>query len=145
MIWCKSQNHAQIATVSKEPRTPDDPSKASGDRLQIPAHQDAGREKFFNPMSQARRTQARHRPIALSQVTRHRETGHDKGPERLQPFKEGFSVVEPKEKTPHSMRVSSEEELTDIPFIAKRSKRPNTSMPTGRHNVCTHVLEDLGL
>ena len=33
------------------------------------------------------------------------------------------------------MRVSSEEESTDLPFIANGSKRPNTSKPTGRRNV----------
>ena len=34
--------------------------------------------------------------------------------------------------------MSSEEESTDLPSIAERSKRPNTSKPTGRHNVFTH-------
>ena len=48
-------------------------------------------------------------------------------------------VVEPKEKTPDHMRVSSEEEPTDLPFIADRSKRPNTSRPIGRHSVFTQL------
>ena len=36
VIRCESENHVPIVTVSKDPRTPDDPSKASGNRLQIP-------------------------------------------------------------------------------------------------------------
>ena len=68
--------------------------------------------------------------------------GSHKVPERLQLDKEGLSreppdsqsvvveqlvVVEPQEKTTDDMRVSPEEESTDLPFIAERSKRPNTS------------------
>ena len=44
-------------------------------------------------------------------------------------------AVESEEKTPNGMRVSSDEETTDLPLIAERSKRPNTSKPTGKHNV----------
>ena len=40
-------------------------------------------------------------------------------------------VVEPQK--PDDMRVSSEEESTDLPSIANRSRRPHTSKPTGRH------------
>ena len=40
------------------------------------------------------------------------------------------------------MRLSSEEKSTDLPFIAERSKRPNTSEPTGKHHVFTHVQND---
>ena len=35
MVRCKSENHVPIVAVSKEPRKHDDPSKSSGDRLQI--------------------------------------------------------------------------------------------------------------
>ena len=108
-------------------------------------------------MSQARRTQARHRVTdCVSHVSRHRETGRIK-------FEDGFNlskkasvvnpsdlhsvvveqpVVEPKEKTPDDMRVSSEEESADLTHIAERSQRPTASKPTGRHDVFTHVLED---
>ena len=81
---------------------------------QVPNHQETSRETFFNPMSQARRTQARHRATdCISLVSRHWEICCKRS-ERLQPFKEGLSgeppdshyvvvkqpVVEPKEKTP---------------------------------------------
>ena len=79
-------------------------------------------------------------------------------PERLQLDKEGplcdpppllFSpdshsvvveppVVEPKEKTLDDMSVSSEEESTDLPFVAERSKRPNKGKLIGRHKVFEH-------
>ena len=44
-------------------------------------------------------------------------------------------VVEPKEKTPDDMRVSSEEVSTDLPLIQERSQGPDTSKPGGRHTV----------
>ena len=47
--------------------------------------------------------------------------------------------VEPKEKTPDDMRVSSEEESIDLPFFATRSKRANTSRPNGKNKICTLV------
>ena len=55
----------------------------------------------------------------------------------------GQPVVEPKEKTPDEMRVSSEEESTDLHVSAEMSKRPNTSKQTGRHKVFTPLPEDL--
>ena len=81
------------------------------------------RETFFNPMSQSRRPEARHRATyCMSQVSRHRETGRT----RIQngfnlSKKEGFSgyshnpvveqpVVEITDNTPDEMWVSSEEE-----------------------------------
>ena len=62
-------------------------------------------------------------------------------PEWRQLFEEGLSgeppdshsvvagqpVDEPEEKTPDDMKVSSEAEATDLPFIAERSMRPNTN------------------
>ena len=39
------------------------------------------------------------------------------------------TVVEPNDMTPGDMRVGTEEESTDLPFIAERSKKPNTSKP----------------
>ena len=39
---CKSENHVPIVAVSKEPRVPNDPSQASGDRLQIPNASESG-------------------------------------------------------------------------------------------------------
>ena len=41
------------------------------------------------------------------------------------------------------MRVSSEEESTDLHVSAEMSKRPNTSKQTGRHKVFTPLPEDL--
>ena len=54
-------------------------------------------------------------------------------------------VVEPKEKTRDDMRVSSEEESTDLPSVANRSRRPNTSKPTGRQNVFLHIFVKIRL
>ena len=88
---------------------------------------------MFSSMSQAKRTQARHRPtVCISKVSRHRENRSHKVPEWLQLFKEGLpdeapdphnvvvvqNVVLPKEKTLDDLRVSSEEESTDLPSIA---------------------------
>ena len=120
-----------ITAVSKEPRIPDipnqkNPGSASGDRLHFPGFGEA--------------------PVKWS---------HDV-PAWLQPFTESLSgephdshnvvveqpVVEPQEKTPDDMSVSSEEWLPNLRSIASRSMRPNTSKPTGKHNVFTHVPED---
>ena len=51
-------------------------------------------------------------------------------------------AAEPKEQTHDDVEVSSEEESADLLLIAERSKRPNRSKPTGRHNVLTHFLKD---
>ena len=42
VIRCKSENHLPIMAVSKEPRVPDVPSKASGGRLHFPGVQAEG-------------------------------------------------------------------------------------------------------
>ena len=75
----------------KELRIPDDPSKASGDRLKIPGeyHQEIGREKFSKTMSQAKRSQARHR--AIDCVSRAPGDRSHKLPEWLQLFEEGLA------------------------------------------------------
>ena len=99
----KSEKHVPLVAVSQERRKPDD-------LLQLP-------------------------------VSRHGETGCVKFQERLQLFKEGLAgeppdsrnvvvehpAVERKDTTPDDMRVSSDEESTDLPTIANKSKRPNTS------------------
>ena len=98
--------------------------------------------------------QAKHRVTeCISQVPEHRET-------RRTRFQNGFNlskkasplnppthtmmlmeqpVVEPTETTPDDVRVSSEEESTDLASDADRYKIPNTRKPTGRHNFWTHV------
>ena len=133
VIRCKSQNHVPIVAVSEEPRFPDDPSKASGDRLQMPGadHQETSREKLLNLMSQARRTQPSIGDGGLSG-----ELSHSHNVVVEQP------AVEPEEKTLDERRVNSKEESTDLPVSAERSKRPNTSKPIGRHKVCTHFPTD---
>ena len=88
VLKCMSENHVPIVAVSQEPRIPDDPSKVSGNevKIQVPGHQETGREKFFNPTSQDRRAQARHRAAdCMSQVSRHRET------DRVR-FQNGFNL-----------------------------------------------------
>ena len=89
--------------------------RATDCKFQVPDDQETSREKFFNRVSQARRTHARHRATdCISQVSRHWETGRIK-------FRSGFDfsrraslvnpadshnvvveqlVLEPKEKTP---------------------------------------------
>ena len=39
---CKSENHVPLLAVAEEPRIPDAPSKASGDRLRIPGGRSSG-------------------------------------------------------------------------------------------------------
>ena len=51
-------------------------------------------------------------------------------------------VVEPNEKTLNDVRVISEEESTDLPFTAEKSKRPTKRKPTDRHYVSTHFPRD---
>ena len=51
--------------------------------------------------------------------------------------------AEPKDKTPVEMRVSSDEESTDLPVFAERPQRPNTRTPTDRHNVFTHFPQTI--
>ena len=100
---CKSENRVPIVVVSNEAVFPMTVGRrrATGCKFQVPDRQETGREKLFNPMSQARRVQA---PGGRSHEV----------PERLQLFTQGLSVerpdshkvveeppvVEPKEKTP---------------------------------------------
>ena len=75
---CKSVNHVPLVAVSKELGVLDVPRRRwwSDCESQVPEHQETGREKFLNPMSEARRIQARHRVTdCMSQVSRHREIG----------------------------------------------------------------------
>ena len=51
-------------------------------------------------------------------------------------------VVEPKERTRDEIRVSSEEESTDLPSVANRSKRPNTSKQLAGKMFFTHFRKD---
>ena len=102
MIRCKSRNHVKIVAISKETLIPDDPSKASSDRLRIPG---------------ARAPGDLSRTVPQSDVPSQENPGQASG-DRLQ---------------------SSEEESTDLPVVTESSKRPNTSKPTGQHNVSTHV------
>ena len=93
-----------------------------------------GHEQIFNPMSQTKRTQVRHRGdrVHFPRVQALGNRSH-KVPKWLQPFKEGLSgeppdthnvvveksVVEPKEKTPDDMRVSTEKESANLPCVAE--------------------------
>ena len=124
MIRCTSGIHVPILAVFAEPRKPDVPTKASGDRLQIHG--------------------ARASP---SGVQAQGDRSHEV-PQWLQPSEEGLSgeppdshhvvveqtVVEQKEETHDDMRVSSGEELTDLHVYEESSKRPHTSKPTGKQN-----------
>ena len=68
VINWKSENHVPIVVVSKDVRISDDPSSSLGDRLQIPGakNQEAGREKFFDPIFKAGEPRpAMNRPTAF--------------------------------------------------------------------------------
>ena len=119
------------------------PAKALGDLLNFPGAR-APREP----------KQSIGRPMEFSRYPGIVDRSH-KVPKWFHSSKEGHSgeppnsrnvveqpAVEPKEKTPDEMELSSKEESNDLPFVAERSKRPNTSKPTGRHNVFTHVPKD---
>ena len=117
--------------------------RATDCKPQKPDDQETGREKIFNPMSQATKTQARRR------ATDCRRRGIGSGvPQRFRAastLREGLfgespyshNVVveqpagEPKVKSLVDMSVSSEEESSDPLFLAEKSQRPNTSKPTG--------------
>ena len=74
---CKSEDHERIVAVSKSLVCPMTfrRRRATDCKLQVPDHQQTGREKFVNPVLQARRTQARCRATdCISHVSRHRET-----------------------------------------------------------------------
>ena len=87
IVRCRSEKHVRIVAVSEEPRVPNDPLKASGDRLQSSSF----------PMSQARRTQGLHFRGVQAPGDRSYEV-----PVRLEPFKENLSA-EPTES--HSVVV----------------------------------------
>ena len=118
-----------------------------------PDHQETGRDKFFNPMTQVRRIQARHRATDCAlQVLRHRETGRVRFQNGFNLAKEGLSGEpllpprhcrgDPKKNSLDDMSVSLRRKSADLPPLAKRSKRPSTSKPTGRHNVFTYFPKD---
>ena len=134
MIRCMSENHVHFQKNPVHPMTLR--SRRTADcTLQVPAHHKTGREKFFNPTSKAWRTQGRHRATdCISQVSRHGETGRmrfqkdfnlSKKDSLFNPRKDSLldtppdshnvvveqPTVEPKEKTPDDMRVSSEERV----------------------------------
>ena len=104
---------------------------------------------FVHPMTFRRRRAA----VCISQVSRRRETCRTRLQRGINFSKKASlvspadshnvvveqPVVEPTEKTPDKMRVSSEEESAGLPCVADGSKRPHTSKPTGKHNVFTHV------
>ena len=70
-----SENHVQFQKNPENPMTLRS-RRTTVCTLQVPAHHKTGREKFFNPMSKAWRTQGRHRATdCISQVSRHGETG----------------------------------------------------------------------
>ena len=63
-------------------------------KFQMPDHQKNDRHKFFNPMSQARKTQAMHGATdCISQVSRHRETGYMRVESAVNFSKKAFLVT----------------------------------------------------
>ena len=113
----------KIVAVTLEPRFPDVPAKASGDRLQIPWCPSTSRPS--------------HRVPEWLQLV---EEGLD-GERPDSQCRGGQTCSVAKRETPDDMRVSSEEEPTDLLVFADRSKRPNTTKPTGRHIVFTHTKD----
>ena len=149
-----------MLAVSQELTMLDDPAKATGDRLQIPGAESSGdwSQKVHqsdvpsheNPGQAS--ADRMHMPGVQAAGDR-----SQKVPQLLQYFKEGFSgkpsgshdvvvelsEAEQQEKTLDDMRVSSEEEATDL-FISRRISpgHPNTSKPSDRHNVLTRCPKD---
>ena len=73
---CKSENPVPIVAVSKEPRTPDDPSKASGDRLLPGASTSGDQPRKVLQSDVPSQEVSRHRVTdCISQVSGHRKTG----------------------------------------------------------------------
>ena len=135
------------AAGSQESRMPDNPSKASRDRLQNPGARSRTVLQSDVP-SQENPGQASGDRLHFPGVHAPGDWSH-KVPEWLKLFEEGLSGEPPRltqchggttccsakrERTPDETRASSEEELTDLPVLAERSERPNTSKLTGRHN-----------
>ena len=119
MIRCKSENHVPIVAVSEEPRVLHDPSPASCDRLLFPGVQVSGVWS--------------HKVPARPQLVEEGLSGE---------FPDSHSVVvdqpvaETVEKTLDDMRVISPKKSQPIfLFIEERSKKPNNSKQTGRHDV----------
>ena len=120
IIRCKSENHLSVVALSEEPRTPDVPSKASGDRLRIPGARSPGDQSRKTVQSdvpsQENPGQASGGPLQITGVQAPGDRAHQV-PEWLQSFKEAFcgeapdshSVVvvqpvgEPKERTPDDL------------------------------------------
>ena len=92
--------------------------RATDCKFQVPAHQEAGREKV---------------PERLQLL----KEGFSGEPPDTHIFVVEQHVVEPNEKNLNAMRLSSEEKSTDLLTIANGSKRPNTRKPTGKHNFHT--------
>ena len=143
--------------ASDESRVPDDPSKASGERLQIPGARPSG---------------GRSRKVLQSGVPSQENSGQPSGdrlrfpavqaaghwsckvPDWIQFYKEGHSdeppdshnvvveqpAVEPTE-TPDDVRVSSKS--TVLPYVAERSKRPKTKQANWQALCFTHFSKDL--
>ena len=98
VIRCKSENRAPTVAVSKELRILDDPSKASGDRLQTPGARSPGDQSRevhqSDAPSQENPGQAPGDRLHFPGVEGSGDQSH-KVPERLQPFKEGLSGEPP--------------------------------------------------
>ena len=115
----------------------------------VPDHHAPGREKFFNPTSQARRTQPRHRATdCVSQMSRHPET-------RRTRFQEGFNfskkafLVNPLNshnvvvEQPVVEPIEREHESTDLLVFTERSKRPTHNQANWQAQCfSTHFPED---
>ena len=150
-----------MLAVSQELTMLDDPAKATGDRLQIPGAESSGdwSQKVHQsdvPSHEESRPSIG-RPNAFARCPGSGGDRSQKVPQLLQYFKEGFSgkpsgshnvvvehsEAEQQEKTLDDMRVSSEEEATDL-FISRRigPGHPNTSKPSDKHNVLTRCPKD---
>ena len=99
VIRCKPENLVPIVAVSK--KNLENPMTfrrrwATDCNLQLPDHQKTGREKFFNPVSEARRTKVRHRATdCTSHVPRDWDTDRIMFQNGFNNFSKKASLVDP--------------------------------------------------
>ena len=113
VIRCMSESHVSIVAASQEARKLDVPEKEAGDRLHVPSvHAPRDRPRMDQQSDVRSQENPGHASGDRFHATSFQAPGDrsHKVPEWLNPFEDVVerTVVEPKEKTPDEMRVSSE-------------------------------------
>ena len=103
LIRCKSENHVPIVAVSKGLRIPDDPSKALGDRLQIPGVRSSGDQS---------------RQVLQSDVPCQEKPGSQRLPRAAQKHEESAIIIHENRKSPNERRFGKPFDGPIVPFGA---------------------------